>query len=872
MERKLVQSACNLEIWCCQNNREDLLHEWDNTKNVGIMPCIITYGSKKKVWWLCKNKHSYESGVVNRTKGNQGCPYCSNHKVLQGFNDLETWCIENGRTELVKEWHPTKNGELKPTDFTKSSNKSVWWLLPYDDPVTGKHFDFEWEARIQNRTDNNSGCPYLTGSKVWTGYNDFETWCRENTKMDFLDEWDYEANEVKPSEVVSKSSVKIHWRCKEGHVWTDRTADRILKNSGCPYCSLNRIQEGINDFATTNPSLLEEWDYEKNGNLLPTNVMRGSCTDIYWKCKTCGYSWKTRINKRAGHNDKTISGCPACEYVSNQGRLKVAVAGVNDFESWCIKNQRQDLLEEWDFENNKYAPNEVTYASKKEIYWKCKKGHNWTSELSRRTTAEYGCPYCSNRRVWTGYNDLATTHPELVKKWDYQLNKSIQPTKIIASSKKNVHWVDKCGHRWTAIVANMAYKGDGCPICSGRKLAYGVNDFKTWCIDNHRDELLKEWDYNKNKIQPYEYHPHTSEKVWWICSRGHSYHQSIGGKTGAKCKGCPKCTSESQTSFPEFAILYYLKDKGITAEHSYKELGYELDVFIPEKRIGIEFDGSHWHKNKTEQDLKKNKQCKEDGIVLYRVRIDIPALNDSSVDYCCMEDEKEITIQKMLQDIFNIPFDVDFNRDNIAINQLREFTEKENSLAIKNQELAAEWHPTKNGKLTPDMFAYGSGQYVWWLGKCGHEWKMAISSRNKGSGCPYCTNRKVLKGFNDLATKCPDLLEEWDYKKNDVLPAEILYGTSRKVWWVCSECGHSWQTNVDLRAISKHGCPVCAMKKNGLMHRKSVICVETGIIYNSAKEASCATGISATSIRGVCGSRTRNHIIAGGYHWKYIDE
>lgn len=63
--------------------------------------------------------------------------------------------------ELAKEWHPTKNGALKPTDVTADSNRKVWWLLPYDDPKTGKHFDFEWEATINHR-NNGAGCPFLS--------------------------------------------------------------------------------------------------------------------------------------------------------------------------------------------------------------------------------------------------------------------------------------------------------------------------------------------------------------------------------------------------------------------------------------------------------------------------------------------------------------------------------------------------------------------------------------------------------------------------------------------------------------------------------------------------------------------------------------
>ena len=63
-------------------------------------------------------------------------------KVWTGFNDLES-----NNSELASQWHPTKNGDLTPQTIAAFSNKKVWWLYSYVDPKTGKHFDFEWEAR-----------------------------------------------------------------------------------------------------------------------------------------------------------------------------------------------------------------------------------------------------------------------------------------------------------------------------------------------------------------------------------------------------------------------------------------------------------------------------------------------------------------------------------------------------------------------------------------------------------------------------------------------------------------------------------------------------------------------------------------------------
>ena len=127
-------------------------------------------------------------------------------------------------------------------------------------------------------------------------------------------------------------------------------------------------------------------------------------------------------------------------------------------------------------------------------------------------------------------------------------------------------------------------------------------------------------------------------------------------------------------------------------------------------------------------------------------------------------------------------------------------------------ELLLEWHPTKNLPLTPDKIASGSHKTVWWLGKCGHEWEYILSQRVKGKGYPFCFGRKVLPGFNDLATKRPDLMEEWDYSKNDENPLILSVGSNLRVWWKCKN-GHEWQATIDKRSLSGRGCPVCSGKK-----------------------------------------------------------
>ena len=169
--------------------RPDLAKEWNYEKNGDLRPEDVGHRSDKKVWWICpydvpddypveslRGKHfdfEWKAAIGNRT-GNQrlGCPYLSGQAVWPGFNDLQTV-----KPELARQWHPIKNGGLKPTQVTVNSNKKVWWYLPYDVPndysiksLRGKRFDFEWQAKICNR-NNGSNCPYLGFKAGILGYS-----------------------------------------------------------------------------------------------------------------------------------------------------------------------------------------------------------------------------------------------------------------------------------------------------------------------------------------------------------------------------------------------------------------------------------------------------------------------------------------------------------------------------------------------------------------------------------------------------------------------------------------------------------------------------------------------------------------------------
>ena len=122
-----------------------------------------------------------------------------------------------------------------------------------------------------------------------------------------------------------------------------------------------------------------------------------------------------------------------------------------------------------------------------------------------------------------------------------------------------------------------------------------------------------------------------------------------------------------------------------------------------------------------------------------------------------------------------------------------------------------EWDYQKNGSLLPSMVTSGSDKKLWWICGQNHSYQASISSRVRGRGCPYCSGKKVLKGYNDFESRYPELAKEWDYHKNNITPDAVTYGSDKKCWWICDN-GHSYKCSITNRRAGQ-SCPYCSGKK-----------------------------------------------------------
>lgn len=553
------------------------------------------------------------------------------------------------------------------------------------------------------------------------------------------------------------------------------------------------------------------------------------------------------------------------------------------------------LMSEWDWEkNNKLGlfPDELSHKSNKSVYWKCSKGRSWTDTIYHRTDGR-GCPYCSNRRVLVGYNDLSTLFPELLKEWDYETNIDIKPEQFVVGSATLVNWAcSQCGNKWSASIRNRTQRKQGCPVCSAKIRAkerhVTILQKKGGITD---PLLLKEWNYEKNgDLRPEQFTEGSGEKVWWKCSKcKHEWKAKILNRTKNK-RDCPACANQ----------------------------------------------------------------------------VVVKGLND---------------------------------------------------LASTHPHLAAEWHPTMNGDLTPDKVTYGNGQKVWWMCPFGHEYLATVNKRSSGTNCPKCNsgrqtsfaeqafyyyikkiypdalnrykgifnnrmeidifipsrriaieydgvywhnkeknerekrkyqicqknNIRLIRIREDANSDCgdiadeiyqtenlddrkklqttimfvlqhlekfkttyyfrypdvdlerdeneirqlyltqltknslekthPKLVDEWNYEKNgSLLPSMFHAGSGARVYWKCSVCGHEWKTSI-LSRTSGAGCEKCFRKQNrGATHAESKCVYQYTLEGEFIKKWDCVSvagrelRINASSI-GACARH--QHKTAGGFRWEY---
>ena len=425
-----------------------------------------------------------------------------------------------------------------------------------------------------------------------------------------------------------------------------------------------------------------------------------------------------------------------------------------------LAEKNPELAKEWHPTlNGDLTPWDVTRGSGKKVWWLCEKGHQWEVSVGNRDNSQSRCPYCSNQKTLGGYNDLATTLPELSMEWHPTLNGDLKPWNVTCGSNRKIWWQCRNNneHEWKAVIKGRA-KGIGCPFCYDRH-----NPKKGMDLVTANKGISMEWHPTKNGTAgPQDVSVNSNAKVWWQCSKykEHFWHASPNARRMGN--GCPICANKK--------IL-----------QGYNDLGTCNPLLAKE-----------WHPT-------KNNELTPDNVF---------SGSTKSVWWVCSEKHEWKASLWNRKKGSGCPF----------CSGRPPLTEM-NSLAMTNPELSKEWHPNRNGDLTPHDVRPFSNRKVWWICRKGHEWKAHIENRSKGSGCKKC-NTEMQTSFPEQAIY---------YYLKQVVPAEnraSVFGKEVDIYIP------SWGIGIEYDGMYFHNSDTSLERER----KKNIVLSENGIQLIRVKE------------------------------------
>ena len=546
-----------------------------------------------------------------------------------------------------------------------------------------------------------------------------------------LPEWDYVKNSKLPDETASRSTDRVWWVCARQHSWQASVANRTKRGDGCPTCSGRLAELGVNDLKTVMPELADSWHPTLNGDVYPTSLKTGSSFDAWWLCPN-GHEFQCRVSSRA----KGV-GCDTCRKIlkvetlrqrlSSRGQIHTLVSQLdpvlnsssdidNVFENteikywWVCGNdhtfqstwpdrvettgikqcpvcksknaawlkldpERQAVLaSEFDTAKNSYVNIADTKPAKK-YWWLCSNGHSYNAQFRSRVVGS-NCGICANQRVLSGFNDMATTHPELASQFDRDRN-GVGPEEVIAGTGKPFWWICNKGHSVQA--TGDKRKNHGCGVCSNKSVLKGYNDLATT-----HPHLAAEFDLERNVgMSPETIVAGHTKKLFWICYLGHSY-QTTGSHRVSQNAGCPYCARKS--------VLPGFNDMATLAPQLLEHFNWDRNSPDTPSTLSPRTNRPLWW-----QCEKGHEYRAKAGNRLQIGGLGCPVCSTHQV--------------------------------------LKGF----NDLSTTEPDLAAEWDLIKNTKLNLYEVAAGTNKKAWWLCSEGHSWYAYIGLRSRGRGCPTCS-------------------------------------------------------------------------------------------------------------------------------------
>lgn len=300
-------------------------------------------------------------------------------------------------------------------------------------------------------------------------------------------------------------------------------------------------------------TLLDQWHEQKNGELTPRDVARGSHRKVWWKCEK-GHEWLAEVKERAGGK-----GCPVC-------RNRKVARGEND-----LATTHPDLAAQWHpTKNGALTPQEILAGAKRKVWWVCEKGHEWESTVANRTVNGSGCPVCRGNVAETGVNDLETLFPQIAAQWHPTKNGDKTPGSTSPYSNYAAWWVCENGHAYRAVVASRTKRNTGCGYCAGKAVLAGFNDLATV-----QPKIAEQWHPTLNgDLTPEMVTCGSRKKVWWQCSEGHAWQARVFSRAASQRCGCPMCAgTEKKAKQLRYEEIIAARKDPINPNNQGKNLG-----------------------------------------------------------------------------------------------------------------------------------------------------------------------------------------------------------------------------------------------------------------------------------------------------------
>jgi hypothetical protein len=354
-----------------------LLEQWSFRRNGSLTPWRVGPQSTRKVWWKCAvgPDHEWREAVCDRNQFRRGrlpgCPFCAGRRVSI------TNCLATRDKAAAREWHKRKNAPLTPRRIQAGSSRLVWWKCK-------RAKDHVWQERVANRVgERKLGCPFCASRRL----------VRSNTLAAIAPEvarqWHPKSNRsLTPRDVVAGSTRLVWWMCRRGpdHVWRQSPKARVAGH-GCPFCAGKKVSV-TNSLARRFPQLAAEWHPKKNRPLTPDDVVPGSAKRVYWRCRRdASHVWRASPNARTtGARRDRVRACPFC-------------AGRRVSKDNSLASAAPDVAREWHrAKNGALTPRDVTSGTRREVWWRCARGHVWRATVKNRARKRTGCPRCDLSR------------------------------------------------------------------------------------------------------------------------------------------------------------------------------------------------------------------------------------------------------------------------------------------------------------------------------------------------------------------------------------------------------------------------------------------------------------------------------------------